>query len=218
MGERGRWASRCAYGAAALALVVPVVGGLARDGYSHTAQFISELGERGADHGVAVSVAGFLPTGLLVLAFGVLAARDLRGSRLLAGGVLLAAVAIAIGYAVSGVARCEAGCPTDGDLQQSIHNAVGYVEYGGAPIGFALVAWASRRRAGWRLVAAWSAGATILFLAIAPLVEQEQRRSSRGTLQRVLEVLLWGWVVLVGHRLARDEPGADAVGAQAETS
>lgn len=52
---------------------------------------------------------------------------------------------------------------------------------------------------------------------VSPLVEQEGNRSSRGTLQRVLEVGLWTWVVLVGHRVGR-EAGDGGPEGQAETS
>lgn len=77
------------------------------------------------------------------------------------------------------------------------------MEYGGASIGLLLTAIAVRRARSWRLVAAWSAIGFIAFLAIAPLVEQDSRRGSRGTLQRALEAVLFGWIALVGHRLGR---------------
>ena len=204
MAEGLRPVTALGYVAAALAVAVTVVGGATRDGYDHAAQLISELGQRGGPHGVAVSLLGFLVIGLLVLAFTVLAVRDVRARRLLAVGIGIVGLSIAVGYGVSGLARCEAGCPTDGDWQQSVHNAVGYVEYGGAPLGMLLTAIAVRRDRTWRIVTAWSAIAFVAFLAIAPLVEEESRRGSRGTLQRVLEGLLFGWVALVAHRLGQD--------------
>ena len=50
--------------AALLALLVTVVGGAIAPGHSHAANYISELGARGAAHGEVVSLAGFLPIGL----------------------------------------------------------------------------------------------------------------------------------------------------------
>jgi hypothetical protein len=54
--------------AVAWAFLVPTFGGL-QPGYSHTAQFISELGAQGAPFGAVVSLLGFGINGLLVFAF-----------------------------------------------------------------------------------------------------------------------------------------------------
>jgi hypothetical protein len=207
MGGRVRAVTVCAYAAAALAVAVPLVGGLARDGYDHTAQFISELGERGTPDGRLVSLVGFIPIGVLVLVFAALALRDVRPQRLLAIGIGLVGVSVAIGYVVSGVARCEPGCPTDGDTQQAIHNAVGYVEYGGAPLGLLLAGLGARRLPSWRPVTVWAFVAVPLFLVLAPLLEEDSWRDSRGVLQRILEAAIFGWIALVGHRLRRAPAG-----------
>lgn len=125
MSDGVRPVAALAYAAAGLAVAVPIVGGLTRDGYDHGSQFISELGERGAPHGLAISLLGFLLIGVTVLAFTVLAVGHARGRRLLVAGIAIVGVSVAIGYGVSGLARCQTGCPTDGDRQQSVHNAAG---------------------------------------------------------------------------------------------
>ena len=51
--------------AAGLTGAVVVLGGAMQPGYSHVADYISELGAVGAPHGQAISVAGFLPIGFL---------------------------------------------------------------------------------------------------------------------------------------------------------
>ena len=71
---------------------VALVAGAARPGYRHCAQFISELGERGAPHGALVSFAGFLPIGVLAVAFCALAAGPLSGARARLGLLLLSGV------------------------------------------------------------------------------------------------------------------------------
>jgi hypothetical membrane protein len=50
-----------------MALTVVVAGALT-PGYSHVSQYISELGARGAPQEWGVRLAGFLPSGILLLA------------------------------------------------------------------------------------------------------------------------------------------------------
>lgn len=204
--ERPRAVSLVAWIGAAGALAVPVIGGLARDGYSHTSQYISELGERGAPNGGVISLGGFLPLGVLAGVFAALAFKELRATRFLGAGVAAVGFAIAFGYGVSGVARCQPGCPASGDAGQSWHNLSGLVEYGVAPIGFLIVAIASRRMAEWRLVRYASIAGVVAFVVLAPLVERESLAGSRGGLQRVLEATLWSWVALVGSQLNGRRP------------
>jgi len=59
---------------AALACAVPLIGGALVSGHSHVRDFISELGAVGTQWGAVVSFGGFLPIGLLTLAFLIVAA------------------------------------------------------------------------------------------------------------------------------------------------
>ena len=105
--ERGldspRVAAVCGLAASALAFAVPLLGAWARPGYDSVAQYVSELGEHGAADGALVSLGGFLPIGLLGLAFLGLGARALAvDSRARAATVLFAAVPL--GYLVAAFA------------------------------------------------------------------------------------------------------------------
>jgi Protein of unknown function (DUF998) len=116
--------------AAALALGVALVGGGLRPGYSHVSQFISELGESGAVGGSWVSLLGFAPIGILVLAFLALAAPELPASRRRTPA-LVCLGANGAAYLVASLARCEPGCPSSGSLSQSLHNLFGLFELAG---------------------------------------------------------------------------------------
>jgi hypothetical protein len=191
------------------ALVVPLVGGAARPGYSHSSQFISELGERGTSDGGWVSWAGFVPVGLVVIGFGVAAALALRGHPRLALGAVIVGVGVGGAYVVSAFARCAAGCPTDGDTAQTIHNLLGgTLEYVGAAVGLLVFGLAARKLEGWRFEARLSLVAVPVIVVIGSFLESESVADQRGTLQRVLELLIFGWIAVVGGRLAAAEPGA----------
>jgi hypothetical membrane protein len=90
------------------ALAIIFCGSL-RPEYSHLTQFVSELGERGSSTEFIMRYAGFVPTGLMHVAFSAFLYVAFKGSR-------LAAVAAAL-LAINGLARvgvgmfpCELGC------------------------------------------------------------------------------------------------------------
>ena len=59
---------------AALAVAVPLVGGILVPAHSHVENFISELGSVGTQWDAAMSFGGFLPIGMSTLAFLIVAA------------------------------------------------------------------------------------------------------------------------------------------------
>ncbi len=51
--------------------IVTILAAAGTPGYSHAANFVSELGVPGAPHAPAINYAGFVPAGLLLGAFGL---------------------------------------------------------------------------------------------------------------------------------------------------
>jgi hypothetical protein len=190
---RGRAAAACGAGAAALALATPLAAGAARPGYGHCAQFISELGERGAPHAALVSLAGFLPIGMLTLAFCALAAGALSGPRARLGLLLLSGVGWA--YVVAAFFPCDPGCPSPGSPTQQIHTAFGAVEYLGGAFGLLLLRAPVPARA--RVLFACALVVLAAFAGmLAPALEPW-----RGGVQRVAEAALFLSVLAVGAEL-----------------
>jgi hypothetical membrane protein len=197
---RRRFASEAALGAALLALAVTVLGDVARPGYDAATQYISELGELGSPNGALVSLGGFLPTGVLVLAFLVLAAPELAPTR--GAKVGLAGLAtVGLAYVVAAFARCDPGCPVEGPPRQILHNSFGILEYVGGPIGLLVLGASFRKRPEWRTFAAPTFLAGILVLAIvfgtAGLVDT----IGRGVVQRAADGILFLWFAAAGFRL-----------------
>jgi hypothetical protein len=185
-------------------LIVTVVGGAARPGYDHGSQFISELGERGAADGFRVSWFGFLPAGVLAVAFGAVAARALWTERQLALGVGIAAVGMGAAYVISAFARCEAGCPSSGDVAQTIHNLLGgALGYVGAVVGMGLFALRARRLPAWRTQGRIALPLALVVLVLSSMVEHGAVADLRGAIQRACEALIWVWFLLVASRLSQ---------------
>ncbi len=197
--SRRRAAAACGLAAAAWAFAVPGVAACASAPYSHASQFISELGAHGAVHGALVSLAGFAPTGVLVLAFLALADGLLPGARRVRAG-LACLGAVGLAYLVSAVFRCDPGCPSAGSLAQSIHNAFGLLEYVGASAGLLLLAPAL----GSRACAAAALGVALgLAAMLTPSLEP-----LRGISQRVAEASIFGWIAITSvHWLQLEADG-----------
>ncbi len=190
-------------GAAVLALAVPAaVGGMLPD-YSHTSQFISELGAIGMPQGVLVSFGGFLPTGLLAGAFLVAAAPAVSptGAARIGYGLLFF---IPVAYIGAAVAPCDLGCPAAGSVRQQFHNLLGVMQYVGGGVGLVLLATKSSsahsRVPTSGVLAVAGAVTLVAFLAMAA----PGLAPWRGLSQRVAETMLFGSLLVIGWRLTRN--------------
>jgi hypothetical protein len=178
-----------------------VVAGALTPGYSHVSQFISELGARGAPYEWPVRVLGFLPAGVLLLAFCWLANRSLPRSTL-ATLALLGLALYAAGYLVAAAFPCDPGCrPDRPSVSQSVHNAAGVLGYVFAPASLLALGRTARRwpNAGWLSVFAYAAAG----FALLGLLTLSPGSPAAGLSQRLLEIAVLGWVALCGRYLGR---------------
>lgn len=181
-----------------------VLAGAAVPGYSHVSQFISELGARDAPYEWRVRLLGFLPAGVLLLAFCWLAHRALPRSRATTFG--LAGVAIfAAGYFVAAVFPCDFGCrPEHPSTSQILHNAGGLPGYLLAPAFlFALARAARNWPAARSLVVVGYVGSAMALIGLATLSPSSP---AAGLSQRMIEGAVLGWAVVCGLYLAKRAP------------
>ena len=182
---------------------VIVFCGTLRPGYSHFAQYISELGERGSSTELLMRYAGFVPTGLMHVAFAATLAVAFRSSR---SGVLAAML-----LGLNGLARigagffpCEVGCGETASLGQRMHSL-------SAGVGFlALVAstvlWSAvlKQTRDLRNLAAYSVISGVLGLAFLLLmVWSAEQGSARGLFERLSSGVLSLWILVFALRLQR---------------
>ncbi len=182
--------------------VIPViVAGALTPNYSHVSQFISELGATGAPYEWWVRLAGFLPAGLLMLAFSFLAYIALPRSRQVT--LSLAGLALyASGYLVASAFPCDLGCrPSAPSTSQLIHNAGGMVGYLVAPAFlFALARKARSWPGAGRLVVA---GYVASAVALVGLLTLSPSSDVVGISQRALEAAVLAWVAMLSVYVAR---------------
>lgn len=182
-----------------MVFLVTIIGGAGFPNYSHSSQFISELGATGAPHADLVNFGGFLPAGLFVCTFAVLAWRALPRSFAASIG-MVGIFLFGLGYLVAVVYPCEAGCrPAAPGLSQTIHNALGLAGYLSAPLALALLGWKARSWPGGAVLS-WVgyAGAILTFIGVACLAPEFPYV---GIAQRVIEASVLSWIVLCGFYL-----------------
>jgi hypothetical membrane protein len=171
-----------------------------RPGYSHTAQFISELGATGTPGAAWMNGLGFLPAGAGIAMLGIALARHFRGDRLaLVGAGLVAGFGVAL--LTAGVVPCEAGCP---QAEPTLHDGSSVVGFVAAIVGFAIFGLVFRRHEGWRRLAWPSAAASAVGLVLlVGLARSIESREWTGLWQRLLVATLFLWCAVVGWRTLR---------------
>ncbi|HSM50358.1 MAG TPA: DUF998 domain-containing protein [Thermoanaerobaculia bacterium] len=215
MSKRVKLVRLLAVASVVYAAVFYVVGAALKPGYSHAANFLSELNATGTPWARELGLFGFVPLGLLVAAFLLAAypvARLSGASRV--GFLLLWSQPIA--FLGAAAAPCDPGCPPDGSALQQIHNLLGLVTYCAAAAGFLLLSFHSGSSRGGRW---YFRGASVAWLGLFVFMLSPELAPIRGLLQRIADGLLWVGVVLVGWRFvapagrtpaAPDDPCLDA--------
>jgi hypothetical protein len=185
--------------------VATIAASLQHPAYSHVKNFISELGATGAPGALVMNFAGFLPYGLLMVAF---AAAVHRGIRADAGGWLGPGLLAVYGFAYVGIALapCDPGCQSaTPSVHHRLHLLIGDVVLLTAVLApFTLYARMLRDPA-WRSLGV----ATLVLPGASWLILELSGLGISGALrQRLWLLLLFVWVELVAIRLLRvgDEP------------
>lgn len=143
---------------------------------------------------------GFLPAGMLLLAFCALAGYSIPRSR----AALLGLAGLAVyagGYLVAAFYPCDLGCrPAEPSVSQLIHNVGGFAGYLLAPGFLLLLASAARSWPGASVVVI--GGYVAAGVALVGLLTLSPESAAVGISQRALEASVLGWVAVLGVHLA----------------
>ena len=185
------------------ALITVVSAALHRD-YSHTASFISELGASGTPHALIMNYLGFVPTGLLLAAFGISLLRITSRHLLAVAGSALV-VLFGLGVAASGIISCDLGCPqSGGSLENTLHNGIGPLAFISLACGVGLLGYDFRRLPYLRRFSLYSFVTSVLgLLFIAAIVGSLEAKTLTGFWQRLFLATLFLWCAVIGIRAFR---------------
>lgn len=182
-------------------VVLPTGVGLIQPGYDMSAQYLSELGAAGAPNAGLIKYAGFMPTGLAVLAILAGLSRRLPGG--LAARIGLSLIALtSVSYIGAVFAPCDAGCPAEGSPSQLVHNLLGLVGYLGAFLGLVVV-FVSTLRASPAIVSTATAATAVIFAAGFVIMTSPEASDVRGLAQRCADFSLFAWLAFMAFRPGR---------------
>lgn len=187
-------------GPALWALAIVVCGSL-RPGFSHYRQYISELGERGSSTEILMRWGGFVPSGLMYIAFAGAMYALFRPIPLARIAALLVGIN-GLARIGAGLFACEPGCEAPMALAQRLHSA-------SATAGFlamiaAVILWSFpfRRLPETRGLAVYSLLSGLLgLLFLGLMVGSEATRAGTGLYERLASGVLSLWVFVVAARL-----------------
>lgn len=180
-------------------LSLVVVGGDMTPGYDHASQYISELGATGAPHEWAVRLGGFLPAGLLFLAFCVIVYRGLPRAAG-TGAAIVGLVLYGAGYLVAVAFPCDPGCrPSIPSTSQLVHNIGGLIGYVVVPAS--LFVLARRTRLAGLPARVERLGLVASGVSLFGLVVLLFEGPWAGLGQRALEASVLGWCSVLGWSL-----------------
>ena len=179
-------------------------------GYDQLKNFISELGATGAPAAGVMNFAGFLPYGLLLVAFALAVHRGMRAD---AGGWLGPSMLALYGlaYVALAVSPCDPGCQAaTPSLHHRMHFLLGDLIFLTAVLGPFTLYPRMLKDPAWRSLAP----ATLILPGMAWLILEASGAGVPGALrQRVWLILVFLWIALVALRLLRigaigDQPPA----------
>ncbi len=191
----------CALTSFLIFLVTIVAGGAGFPGYSHGAQYISELGAIGAPHSQIVSWFGFIPSGILLMTFAFVAPLTLPRSPWTWLGFSSLGF-YAFGLVVGGLFPCDFGCrPDEQTAAQLIHNAVVGIGYLVGITALLVLGVQARKWAGGKHLL--PLGVTCWLLAACSLPALDPGFEYAGIAQRIIEVSMYTWIIACAFYVRR---------------
>jgi len=196
-----RWFALSGPAGPVLFAAVVVICAAMRPGYSHVDQFISELGASGTPNALVMNAAGFLPTGTLIVVFGLSLVALLPGRPVFrVSGVLVGL--FGLGLLTAGLVPCAPGCPQD---PPSLHDGISVAGFISALVGIGACAYGFRSTPRWQRLWFYSAVSSGIGLCIlVALASSLDSRSLTGLWQRLLAGTLFLWCAVVGIKVFRN--------------
>jgi hypothetical protein len=169
-------------------------------GYSHLAQFMSVLGATGTEHGAWVNLIVFAGAEIWVILFVVVALRAVSGRPLVVAGLILLGL-YAVLLMIAAVFPCDFECrPEAPSLSHLVHAAAGLLAYLSGLCGLYLVSLGLKRADSVKVQVRLAAA--LFVVGVGLLSGMVLSQDFAGLFQRLLETLLYVWMVLTGIALS----------------
>ena len=176
--------------------------GALRPAFSHYRQYISELGERASSTELIMRYTGFVPTGLLHIAFAAFLLVTFRGQRAATIGALLIALNGAARIA-AGMFPCDLGCSLpQPSLDQRLHSWAATVGFLSLIAAAFVWGWLFRCNERLRCLSSYTlitACVATLFVVLTSV--SDATRAGTGLYERLSSGALSLWLLVFAARL-----------------
>ena len=175
-----------------------VVGGMLIEGYDVIAQYISESYAFGTTYGDPLRYYGFLPSGIALALFSMLAIRYMPRSKAITVGMIGVAISYGLGTIITAIFPCDPGCATDltnASVSQLIHNLSGGLTYALMPAWILLVGSGLRKAEKRLSTMTFTLGVIALLFCWAVLGNLTSQYI--GILQRMAEASILFWMIRI---------------------
>lgn len=192
---------------AVLFIVTTIIGGSVFDGYSHISNYISESYAYGTTYGPWLRWIGYIPSGLLMALFSILAARKFKSHSLVVFGFVGFAILYGLFTSLVSVFPCDFGCNRDnGDasLSQFIHSILSLFTYLLTPIMLFMIGVGFKRLIHQKAISRLSIFPSFTALIFGLLFLANADSSIAGLLQRITESVYLIWIISVSIFLNED--------------
>ncbi|NKI33031.1 DUF998 domain-containing protein [Croceivirga thetidis] len=182
---------------AVLFVVTSIVGGFLIEDYSVISQYISEAYAIDTEHGLALRMFGFVPSGVLLALFSILAINYFPGSKSVKIGFYGIALFYGLATVVVSIFPCDSGCNPDlidPSVSQLIHNLVGMLTYLFVPITMIVIGQGLRKSSDDKKFSLQSTVLGILALLFVVVLFSEVNSEFVGLIQRVVEATFIIWI------------------------
>lgn len=195
-----------------LFVAAATLGGFQFDNYNPLSQLISETAAVDAPYGKLLRFAGYIPAGILLTVFYLLAIGCFPRRTVTTIGFIGLAIFYGIGTLLIGIFPCDAGCNKgfiDPSTSQLIHVAVGMLTYLFVPLSLLLIGFSLRRTdpklSSVAIACALVAYALLAFIIITP------ETGLTGLWQRIIEGSFVVWTVTCAGSILKERKNRSAL-------
>jgi hypothetical membrane protein len=172
-----------------------------RPNYSHVSQFVSELGATGTPNAGLMNYIGFIPSGLMIVSFGISLLILIPKSMTSRIGSVLVTI-FGVGMVVVGFFSCDIGCPREGSFENMIHDQISGPSFLSVIIGILLLGISFRKHTLLRNLWVYSVVTGLIsFGFMAGLINSIESNYLIGLWQRMLLGTIFLWCAIVAQKM-----------------